>query len=356
MNIIIRVDSSVEMGTGHVIRCLTLAKQLKNQGAEVSFICSNLIGNIIELIIKEGYQVYQIDSVCLEESDTKRWELDSSQSISIIKKLPQNLDWIIVDHYGLDKFWEKSIRPYTKRIMVIDDLANRGHDCELLLDQNLYTNMEKRYDSLVNEGCKLLLGPSYALLRNEFYEQRIQLRERSGKIERILVFFGGSDPANQTERVLNCIKNSFPNNLAFEVIVGKSNPNKMLLENICSQHENIKFFCQVENMAAKIADADLAISAGGTNTWERCFLGLPAITITIADNQIEILETLANMKVIWHLGHYTEVDDHTILETLNYVLDNPELVKKYAENNKVLMGGNYDHDNILRNIIELQNG
>jgi UDP-2,4-diacetamido-2,4,6-trideoxy-beta-L-altropyranose hydrolase len=178
MNIFFRVDASSKIGSGHVMRCLNLANQLKKKGANCKFICRNLKDNLIEKIKKNNYEItalpapkqynknlfsYKINSAYFNYLGVN-WKDDAQQTINALKK--EKIDWLIVDHYGIDRRWEKKLKSYVKKIMVIDDLSNRYHDCELLLNQNLIDNCSLRYQKLLPKYCTFLIGPKYALLNN----------------------------------------------------------------------------------------------------------------------------------------------------------------------------------------------
>jgi UDP-2,4-diacetamido-2,4,6-trideoxy-beta-L-altropyranose hydrolase len=190
----------------------------------------------------------------------------------------------VVDHYALDARWESSMRNVVKKIMVIDDLADRLHDCDVLLDQNFYTDMSCRYDGKVPPHCQLLLGPRYALLRDEFRQLHEQVMPRSGRVKRVLVFFGGVDFDNYTERAIEVLASIGDQNWHVDVVIGAHHPHREEVEAICSEQ---RFVCHVQTsrMAELMALADVAIGAGGTATWERCCLGLPTLTLCVADNQ-----------------------------------------------------------------------
>lgn len=207
-SVAIRVDSSQVMGSGHLMRCLTLAERLRCEGTDVRFICRDLVGNPAHLAREKGFALELLPR--REENSaltgytawlTVSQETDATETIAALERAGRAfLDRLIIDHYAIDEVWEKHLRPYTKEIFVIDDLANRRHDCDVLLDQNFYRHMQHRYDGLVPTTCRLLLGPQYALLREEFYRVRETMRVRDGSLRRILVFYGGSDLTSETER------------------------------------------------------------------------------------------------------------------------------------------------------------
>ncbi|WP_069473702.1 UDP-2,4-diacetamido-2,4,6-trideoxy-beta-L-altropyranose hydrolase [Candidatus Marithrix sp. Canyon 246] len=318
MEILIRTDASEQIGSGHVMRCLSLANELR-QKARVSFICQELPGNMCDYIEQQGYPVH------------------SNAILAAENKL---IDWLIVDHYSIDAQWETTMRPYVRKIMVIDDMANRKHDCDLLLDQNLYVDMESRYHDLVPQHCKQLLGPKYALLRPEFLSARQTLRKRDGSIKRILIFLGGSDPTNETTKALDAIKLLNYPDIAVDVVVGASNPHKEQIKQLCASLPNSSYYCQVSNMAELMVKADLAIGAGGSTNWERCCLGLPSLVITIAENQEELTQTLHEQTYLCWLGTKEKVSAETIWQNLSDILNEPERVLSFIERGKQLVDGN----------------
>jgi pseudaminic acid biosynthesis-associated protein pseG len=210
---------------------------------------------------------------------------------------------------------------------VIDDLANRRHDCDILLDQNFYRAMQHRYDGLVSPSCKLLLGPSYALLREEFYEAKKKLRRRDGHLRRILVFYGGSDVTHETEKAVRALLHLSLSAVDVDVIIGGSNAHRMQIEKLCAPYDFLHTYCAVSNMADFMANADLCLGAGGTTTWERCFLGLPAIVTAIAENQLAVCRDCADAGLIYYLGRWDEVTEMALHHALR-VMTKPEALTR----------------------------
>lgn len=345
MKAIFRADASIQMGTGHIMRCLTLADELKENGAEILFICRELPGNLIELIEKKGFKVYRLAFRQLdvtENTQTKAtkshahllgvsWQNDAEETKTILQQIGSPVPWLIVDHYALDIHWETQMRRFVNKILVIDDLADRAHDCDILLDQNLYVEMDSRYIGLLPDYCKQLLGPCYALLRPEFRELRKRLRKRDEHVRRILIFFGGSDPTNETLKALEAVQKLNCPDITIDVIVGGSNPHREEIKAFCEQISNAMYHCQVENMAEFMADADLAIGAGGVTMWERCYLGLPTIVSIIAPNQSETVHATASKGAVWNLGWREAVNVQMILDKLRELLQNSRLLKETEE-------------------------
>lgn len=345
MNAIIRVDASVEIGTGHVMRCLTLAEELKDNNYDVTFITSDHEGNLADFIQSKGFSVIKLQKSSKEndiqdELQHSQWlgtsqVEDAKEVLNALKHL-NSIDLMVVDHYAIDYRWELTFRDRVKKIFVIDDLADRYHECDVLLDQNFYLDMEKRYEGLVDKNCKLLLGPKYALLRKEFKEARKKLRVRSGEVRRILVFFGGSDPTNETMKALKAIQLLNRQDISVDVVVGASNPNKDRVEELVNKLPNMNYHCQVSNMAELMIEADLFIGAGGSTTWERCCLELASIVINIAKNQVEISKAVATTNSIINLGNNNETTEKDWMKAISFLINNPQKVLFISNNCKKL--------------------
>jgi UDP-2,4-diacetamido-2,4,6-trideoxy-beta-L-altropyranose hydrolase len=297
-----RTDANDEIGTGHFMRCLTLADALKKHGAQICFVARKLPAHLIQMLDEKNIVFYELPLINAEKPDElphSQWlqtsqNQDANQTIEALGSCM--LDWLVVDHYGIDQRWEKSLRDTANKIMVIDDLADRQHDCDVLLDQNFYQNMDTRYVGKVPGHCQLMLGPSYALLREEFRKQRRHVKPRTGEIKNLLVFFGGVDAQNYTSLALEAI---VATSLQFDVdvVVGQQHPSLQDVEVFCKTH-NYACHVQTHQMAALMAKADLAIGAGGTSMWERCSMGLPSICISTADNQEQQVSDLMDKGLI----------------------------------------------------------
>lgn len=307
MIIFFRTDASLQIGSGHVMRCLTLASELRQRGAEVSFVCRELPGHLIGLIEDRGISVSRLlqattgydaqsDDVAHAAWLGVSWEQDAAETVAALEH--RKPDWLVVDNYAIDRRWEEVVRSRVGKIMVIDDLADRPHDGDLLLDQNPYRGMETRYDHLVSTSCRKLLGARYALLRDEFAVARGKLRRRDGMVRRVLVFFGGVDATNETEKVLIALDGVSGRHFEVDVVVGSGNQQGEEIARFCSARDGFHYHCQVDNMAELMAAADLAIGAGGTTMLERCALGVPSIVTPVASNQEALCRDLSDAGII----------------------------------------------------------
>jgi len=305
VNIAIRVDSSEKIGTGHFMRCLALATVLQQRGAQTCFLSRHMPAHFLDLLAQQGHAVLLLDSDadCLSTSDLAHaaWlessqEKDAQESLDVLSR--QSWDWLIVDHYALDIRWERVLRQTAQKILVLDDLGDRRHDCDVLVDQNFYLDMPGRYVGKVPTQCQLLLGPRFALLRDEFRELHQKARSRQGSVERILVFLGGVDAENYTDFVLRALPEVGVEDIQIDVVLGAQHPFRESIQNKC-RLSGYSCHVQTSRMAELMAAADLAIGAGGTATWERCCLGVPSIAISTADNQRSQLADLARVGLVY---------------------------------------------------------
>lgn len=311
--VIIRADASAAIGAGHIMRCLALASVLQDNGARVIFICRDLPGNLGSVIRQRGFEA------CLFSGGIS-WQEDATRTIDKIKTFGI-VDWLIVDHYGLDYCWEEKLNPYARKVMVIDDMADRRHSCDILLDQNIEDNTDKLH-SLMNKPGRLLVGPEFLMLRKAFAEARAALKPKDGRLTRILVSFGGSDPTNETVKALQALQSLNQSNFFVDVVVGLSNSHQEEIKKKC-HHMGMAFYCQIDTIHELMARADLALGACGTTTWERFCLGLPSIVVAVADNQIEGAEYLASKGLVTYLGVAEAVAVSNYEQSLREALNNP---------------------------------
>ena len=327
MKTVIRMDASDQIGTGHLIRCLTLANALRTCGSQVTFYSKDLPQTLVKKILDQGHNFFPLKNSTPEN--------EASQMIASFKGTP---DWLVTDHYGLNQRFEVQFKNVVRKILVLDDLADRDHTCDVLLDQNYYRNARERYCNRVPLGCKLLLGPEYVLLRHEFYEARRKLKARNETIRRILVFFGGVDATNETSKALRALALS---NLKLDqvvIVLGRLNPHRREVESLLGSVSGARLEVDVQNMAALMAEADLSLGAGGTTTWERCFLGLPSQVIQVANNQREGMTELAQLGVIDDLGASEKVTVEFMSSRLKQLTARPDLIKSMSEKSFQLMG------------------
>ncbi len=293
-----RTDASIQIGTGHVMRCLTLARHLRSIGHDCLFLTGDQPGNAAVSLRETGFrtEVIRAEGHGANGDIIVRspyagwlggdWRSDAQQCLAAIGG--RKPDWLVVDHYALGADWEREMASGCHRVMVIDDLADRGHDCDVLLDQNLGRRAAD-YDSLLPERATRFIGPQYALLRPEFHQQReASLRRRvDASLRNILVFMSGIDKDNATGQVLDVLNNvQLTPGVCIKVVMGRNAPwLNEIRQQVGGMCLAVDVAVDVEDMASLMSASDLAIGAAGGAAWERCCLGLPSVIVVLADNQ-----------------------------------------------------------------------
>jgi UDP-2,4-diacetamido-2,4,6-trideoxy-beta-L-altropyranose hydrolase len=318
MEVAFRVDASLQIGAGHVMRCLTLADALKTRGARCRFISRAHPGHLIELILERGYEVNSLPTSVRQAQEAieivaklenspqgepthatwlgSTWQADAEETAAILSTCQP--DWLVLDHYALDLRWEAALVPHYRKLLVIDDLADRSHCCDMLLDQNLGRQAQD-YAALVDARCQLLVGPQYALLRPEFAALRgysLQRRHAQHSIRRLLISMGGVDQYNATGQVMQALKTcSLPVDCHITVVMGLTAPWLQNVQELAAQMPwTTEVLVNVKDMAQLMASSDLAIGAAGSTSWERCCLGVPTLMVVLAENQCGIASALSN--------------------------------------------------------------
>lgn len=322
--IVFRTDAALQIGAGHVMRCLTLADALQAAGWQCHFVCRAHPGHLGALIEQRGHTLHllpHMETPAINPATTgpahAHWlgtdaATDAAQTAAILQ--PLHPDWLVVDHYALDACWETSMRPHCGHIMAIDDLADRQHGADLLLDQNL-GSQEAMYRQQTPRQCRLLIGPQYALLRPEFKATRIlslrRRKETGFAIHQILISMGGVDANNITGKLLRLLARSdvLPASCQLTVVMGPTAP---WLDDVksaaISLGQKTTVLVGANNMAELMTTADLAIGASGSTAWERCCLGVPSIMLVLASNQAGIASALAAAGAALSLESGTESD------------------------------------------------
>lgn len=331
-----RVDASEEIGTGHLMRCLTLAEELSKSGGgtEIVFVSRDLPTPLQALISIRGYFLKALPNHprCDPDSDLfhAQWlkvsqKQDALDTLDAIENL--NIEWLVVDHYAIDYKWEEDLHARITNLAVIDDLADRHHVCELLIDQNFYVNPLERYTDKLPETCQLLLGPKYALLRNEFLLARLSSERSFTNDCKILICFGGVDYQNHTSAVLNIIA-SLGGFVEVDVVVGIQCPNINLIQDLCDTY-GYRLHIQTKNIARLMMNADISIGSGGTSLWERCAMGLPSIVLATTHNQKDQVSSLAANGIIMAISEIGMGVDGELGVAIRNLVSNKDLRKSF---------------------------
>jgi UDP-2,4-diacetamido-2,4,6-trideoxy-beta-L-altropyranose hydrolase len=342
MRIAIRTDAALHIGTGHVMRCLTIANALSMKGAEVHFVCRTHNGHLGERIKAQGHHLHLLPSpsqqIELQPDSTltpshkawlgESWKVDLEQTFTALSSI-SIFDWLVVDHYALDHQWESKARQLTKKIMVIDDLVDRRHDCDLLVDQT-FNRHKQSYETLTPSHCRILTGSAYSLLRPEFQALRNYSlsRRQTNSIHQLLIAMGGIDQSNYTKIILEQLQySSLPDTCQIIVVMGSNAP---WLDSVCEQATKMNWPTSVKidvpDMAQIMANSDIAIGAAGNTAWERCCLGLPTLMFILAENQYDVAQALDKTRAVILLEGLSEIP-----EQINLLSESPERLQQIVE-------------------------
>jgi len=292
MRVGVRVDAGPLIGGGHAMRCLTLADTLAARGAQVTFVCAAMPDDLVNRIKESGHKHVRIRGVTGLNRDGGRWHerpLDDAAQAADTRETGSAVgpvDWMIVDHYLLDARWHSAARSFADRVLVIDDLANRPYDCDLLVDQT-FGHTAADYENLIPPDVDVLAGGSHALLRPEFEQKRhsaLARRREPASVPRILISMGTTDIGGSTARIVDAVIASAPD-CDVDVILGEQAPSLPYVRQVAASEPRINIHIDSHEMAVLMRNADLAVGGAGTTTWERCCLGLPAIAVVLAENQ-----------------------------------------------------------------------
>lgn len=338
MRVLIRCDASPTIGSGHVARLLPLARTLRQQGSHVAFACRLLPGNRLAALAAEGFETFALPDRYPDEDPRQAtesllpWQADIDALAQALEHQPV-FDWIVVDHYGLDHHWQTAARRWASRIAAVDDLATRRYDVDLLLNQNL-SGTPQAYASLLAPGCQRLLGPRFALLREEFRCPAIAIKP---KAKRLLVNFGGFDQVMQTHHAMLALAD-LPD-LHVDFVAGAANPARDKMQGMAATRPHWRLHGFVSDFHALMSDADLFLGAGGGSSWERAAMGLPTICMAVANNQQANGEAMAAAGAHIYLGAREQVSVEQLRQAIGFVAGNQGLRQSLAERSRQLVDG-----------------
>jgi UDP-2,4-diacetamido-2,4,6-trideoxy-beta-L-altropyranose hydrolase len=338
MRVLIRADASPTIGSGHIARCLTLARTLRKQGSHVAFACRLLSGHRLDNLAAEGFETFALPDRYPEEDPLLAIEsmLPWQADIAALAQALENhlaFDWIIVDHYGLDHHWQTAARRWAPRIAAVDDLATRTYSVDLLLNQNL-SGTPQAYATLLATDCRTLLGPRFSMLRDEFCCPAIKIKP---KVKRVLVNFGGFDAAMQTHHAMLALADF--HELEVDFVAGADNPAWEQMQVLAASRPNWRLHSFVSDFYRLMTEADLFVGAGGGTSWERAAMGLPTICIAVSNNQQANGEVMATSGVHVFMGAREQVSVEQLCQAIGFVVGNQGLRQSLAERSRKLVDG-----------------
>lgn len=331
-SIVFRADASSDIGYGHVVRCISLADELRRHGSEICFICRESPRISINLIQCNGFPVY-----CIPEGLSA--EQDAEFTCNVITENVGYPEYVIVDHYELGMTWEERIRSCSRNLVVIDDYVREHKACDVVINQN-YGVSPERYRDVTPKDCKRLTGTAYVLLRREFREIRDNIRRIKRSVRRAFIFFGGSDPSNETRKAIEAMRPISKLGVSSIVLVGGLNSSAKRIRALCESLEDITLHEHRFDIAHIMAEADIAIAGGGVNTWERCCVGLPSIVITQADNQRRHVKQLADDGIVIHAGWHEDVTSSYLSDIIGDVISDEQRLYDMSVDGMKIVDGN----------------
>ncbi len=338
--IAIRTDADAAIGMGHLSRCLALAGQLARRGCECIFVTRNRSGWAQDRIEAAGHQAVVLVDDSVGAGGASRWldvswQIDARQTLEALDPVVPSA--VVVDQYGLDHRWEKAVATTLKvPMLVIDGVGNRSHHCEILVDPTYGgAGHKRRFEGLVPSDAEVLAGVQYALLRREF-EQVLDIADRrEGDVQRLLIAFGGGDSSGAAAMAAEAVS---PLGVSTTVVAGGAASEIDVLRQICEGREHLELVVDTDQMAWLMADADLAVGAAGTMMWERAFLGLPAVVVTISSHQRRIATHVETTGAIRYAGHVDQVTEERLREHLETLIGQPQTLRQMSEASRQLMG------------------
>lgn len=334
LTVLARTDASESRGTGHLMRCLNLAGELQVGGATVTFACAPTDPAAERMVRERGFALVQLN-VPPQAASSETETVDSDLTMAAVTR--RNFDWAIVDHYSLGAKWERRIRGICRWVAAVDDLADRSHDCDVLIDQSLRSDGGAAYDSLLSPGCERLIGPRYALLGPSFRAARAALQQSNRK--GILVAFGGSDPLAMTAPVLRALLHASDGKISIDVAVGSMQRAAAEIDALAARAPGVRVHHAMRDIAGLMAHARVYVGAGGTTSWERCCLALPGVVVSTAPNQEASCRALDDAGSHVYLGDAKSVAPETVAAAAMSLLASPAWWSRLAERSSDLVDG-----------------
>lgn len=326
--LVFRVDASVAMGTGHVMRCLALAQVWQDAGRDVVFALARSTPAVEERLRSERVEIVHLKTSASAQDAAQVADLARARQAS----------WVVVDGYEFGAEYQRHLKNSGLKVLFVDDNGHAAHYfADIVLNQNAHAS-EDLYASR-ETYTRLLLGPSYAMLRREFQPWRNWKREIAPVGHKVLVMMGGSDPNNITGRVVDALRLVTVERLETTVVLGGSNSQAESLEKTVNRPETLHLLRNASNMPELMAWADVAVSAAGTTAWELAFMGVPSLLLVVAEHQSPVAEALAMNAAGINLGDSSDMEDQDIAEIVGALLRNPTRRKQMSENGRRLVDG-----------------
>lgn len=336
--ILFRTDGNAVIGTGHVMRCLALAQVAQECGHTPVFLGENLSETLVKRLAQENVDLRTLTSAPYGSADLE-------ETLDVAKSLQTNV--IVIDGYGFHATYQTALRNAGCTLLFIDDYGHcDAYDAQFVLNQNI-SSTEEMYKTRTNDSV-LLLGTRYGLLRKEFRDWSMSMdrRVQQGKPLRIVLTFGGADPENATGTVLRALQ-GLGSSVEATVIVGGCNPHKAEIESVTtSLGFPVQMIVNTAEMPRLMAEADLAICAGGSSCYELAYMRLPMVTVVLAENQRPVAAALEQRGCSINMGDLRDLRPEAVCQALQTIINHPEQLMKMVDACNDLVDG-YGAERVL---------
>ena len=319
---VIRADASNQSGSGHVMRCISLGQQVRRRGLPLLFCCVNVPGHLGHTLEQAGFDCALLPPI--DSKNDQKQALDAQATHEAWLAHGMRPSWVIVDHYDLGLTWHQCIRGLGPQLAVLDDLADRLMDCEVLINQNATPQLHQRYSSLLGRANALmLLGTDYTLLREEFAETAQKIADVDSPVmpTGLIVFLGGADNENLTVRVLEQISQAHYRG-PVHVLLGEMNPNRATVKAWCDVRGLV---CELANpdINAKLVNTRVAVVACGMFAVELQALGIPCVLVPLSGIQDTVAQHFVRCGNALMLSPSQLLEGETLAPLLAQLLARP---------------------------------
>ena len=326
MTIFFRTDSSLEIGAGHLIRCLALAIVLKKSGSDVTFICRKLEGHFGQFLEAYNLDVEWLSYISTNDKDQDQ-QRDAQATLKVLENCPEPI--IVVDSYSLDEEWEKRLAPHSKRMVVIDDSGKSKHFCDVLIDTEI-TRTDAEHLNLVPKYCQVLVGSKYVMLRNDIIELRKKLNLKAKPVETILVSLGAFDQMGLIPKIIQLLRLNY-SELNVKVIVSSKTSNFSEIKSLFRGTNVENLIVDATSIAEHLENVDLCIGSAGVGFFERASLGITGCIVPTSSDQLLISKEIGKQNLA-----FVVEPNNNFLTTLKIKIDKlltkEGLLTQFSEN------------------------
>lgn len=321
MEVVFRLDANKDVGAGHLMRCLCLAKELEKRGIPLTFATFKPNNDAIELMKKYGKIIL----------------LENIESLSFLKEYEREAKVLIVlDHYDLKIDWQKKSSQMAYKILIVDDLAKEPICADFVLNHNVNSKPNLYKNLNQSKNCSYMLGHHFALLRDEFLKAEKNIEKKFS----LMISMGGADGKNQTPRVLKCLSNiSFKGSIL--IVIGSAATNESEIRLVAKSSQ---LSCTVKvnskNISYDMLSSKLCIGAGGISNYERIYLNLPTLVLATAENQVPSSVEFNARNLISYAGMWDSLSDQELEVQIENFFANDALHTTIRENSKSFIDGN----------------